>query len=415
MNNFLSITKKEVRELLTPATIIPIVVMSLIFGGLGNMLGGAAEEATDSPTIGLLNLDAGPIAQRATAVITDMADVAYNDTEAPIDAGISAVRENDGTALLVIPANFSQRILDNQTGTIEVYWVMEGAGIMDSISSGAVEGVLQTVNRNISQMVIAAGGVNATFALSPTRINETTVFKGRDMAGISPGDISSVLSSQFTVVPVIMMIIIIMAGGMVISSMGMEKENKTLETLLTLPVKRRTIVAGKIAGSATVGLIMAVIYMIGFSYYATSFTQSGDIDLAAYGLQLTALDYALIGVSLFLALTAGLSLCMVLGTFAKNYKSAQTLTVPVSVLALIPMFLVMFRDFSTLPLPLKGLLFAIPFSHPMMAMRALLFDDYLLVLGGIIYVALFAAALIAVAVWIFSTDRLLTGRLQRKG
>jgi len=95
--------------------------------------------------------------------------------------------------------------------------------------------------------------------------------------------------------------------------------------------------------------------------------------------------------------------------------TTQTLTVPVSVLALIPMFLVMFRDFSTLPLPLKGLLFAIPFSHPMMAMRALLFDDYLLVLGGIIYVVFFAAALIAVAVWIFSTDRLLTGRLHRKG
>ncbi|MGC9307642.1 MAG: hypothetical protein ACP5FL_02560, partial [Thermoplasmatota archaeon] len=35
--------------------------------------------------------------------------------------------------------------------------------------------------------------------------------------------------------------------------------------------------------------------------------------------------------------------------------------------------------------------------------------------SGIVSVAFFAAALIAVAVWIFSTDRLLTGRLQRKG
>ena len=415
MNNFLSITKKEVRELLTPATIIPILVMSLIFGGLGNMIGGVADEATDTPTIGLIALDSGSIAQQASSIIAGMADIAYNDTTGTIDQGISAIRENDGAALLVIPANFSKHIHDNKTATLEVYWVMEGAGIMDSISSSAVENILQTVNRNISETVIAGGGVNASFALSPTRVNETTIFKGRNMAGISPGDISSVLSSQFTVVPVIMMIIIIMAGGMVISSMGMEKENKTLETLLTLPVKRRTIVAGKIAGSATVGLVMAVIYMIGFSYYATSFTRGGNVDLASYGLQLTALDYTLIGVSLFMALTAGLSLCMVLGTFAKNYKSAQTLTVPVSVLALIPMFLVMFRDFATLPLPLKGLLFAIPFSHPMMAMRALLFDDYLLVIAGIIYVALFAVALIGVAVWIFGTDRLLTGRLRRKG
>lgn len=157
--------------------------------------------------------------------------------------------------------------------------------------------------------------------------------------------------------------------------------------------------------------------MVDLSYYATSFTQGGDVDLARYGLQLTAVDYGLITLSLFVALTAGLSLCMVLGTFAKNYNSAQTLTVPVSVLALIPMYLVMFRDFATLSLPLtlKDLLFAIPFSHPMLAMRALLFDNYTLVIAGIVYVALFALALIAVAVWIFGTDRLLTGRLRRGG
>jgi hypothetical protein len=51
----------------------------------------------------------------------------------------------------------------------------------------------------------------------------------------------------------------------------------------------------------------------------------------------------------------------------------------------------------------------------MMAMRALMFDDYMLVLGGIAYVAIFAAVTITVAVWIFKTDRLLTGKVKRKG
>jgi ABC-2 type transport system permease protein len=88
---------------------------------------------------------------------------------------------------------------------------------------------------------------------------------------------------------------------------------------------------------------------------------------------------------------------MLLGTMAKNFKSAQTLTFPVTVLALIPMFLTMFKDFDTLPLALKGFLFGIPFSHPMMAPRALLFDDYLLVIGGIIYVSIFALIMIVLA------------------
>jgi len=83
-------------------------------------------------------------------------------------------------------------------------------------------------------------------------------------------------------------------------------------------------------------------------------------------------------------------------------------------LALIPMFLTMFMDYDTLPLALKALIFAIPFSHPMMAPRALIFGDYALVIGGIIYVTIFAIITIAVVVWIFKTDRLLTGSTRMK-
>jgi len=50
----------------------------------------------------------------------------------------------------------------------------------------------------------------------------------------------------------------------------------------------------------------------------------------------------------------------------------------------------------------------------MMAPRALLFDEYLLVISGIIYVAIFAIVMIVIAVWVFKTDRLLTGSMNQK-
>jgi ABC-2 type transport system permease protein len=412
MNHLFNIIKKEVKELLTPATFVPIIVMALVFGSMGNMIGGAAEEAKEKPVVGIINEDRGNFSLIAENVIKNMSRVVYNGTGGNIDEGIKKVKEKGGTALIIVSSNFSDRIYSSQSGEIGIYWIMKGAGIMDSISSGVVEGILQEVNQKISKKLIEKGNVNASFALSPTRKNENTIFKGKEMQGISPSTISAMLSSQSTMVPIIMMIIIVMAGGMVISSMGMEKENKTLETLLTLPVKRSSVVAGKIAGSAIVGLIMAVIYMIGFGYYINSFQLSGGVNLADYGLSLGIQDYLLIGLSLFLALTAALSLCMVLGTFAKNYKSAQTLTVPVSILAIIPMFMIMFKDFDTLPLVLKAVLFAIPFSHPMMAMRSLMFGDYILVISGIAYVAFFALSMVAIAVWIFKTDKLLTGSIR---
>jgi ABC-2 type transport system permease protein len=154
--------------------------------------------------------------------------------------------------------------------------------------------------------------------------------------------------------------------------------------------------------------------MIGMQFYFQGFTFSVGVNLASYGLVLNTVDFIWIGASLFLALIAGLSLCMLLGTFAKNYKSAQTLTFPITMLALIPMFITMFADFDTLPMALKVLTFAIPFSHPMMASRALLFDDYLLVAGGIVYVGIFAAITISIVVWVFKTDRLLTGTTKFK-
>jgi len=195
----------------------------------------------------------------------------------------------------------------------------------------------------------------------------------------------------------------------------LEKENKTLETLLTLPVKRTSIVAGKIIASAIIGLLLAIIYMLGLGYYLMSFQMGvSQAALTSFNLTLSGTDLVLIGLSIFVTLIAALAFCMLLGTMAKNYKSAQTLTFPVAMLALIPMFITMFKDFDTLPLALKGVLFGIPFSHPMMAPRALIFDDYLMVIGGIIYVSIFALVMIILAVWVFKTDRLLTGSTKRK-
>ncbi len=250
--------------------------------------------------------------------------------------------------------------------------------------------------------------------LSPLARMDTTSYRGVVMQGVSPSTLGNILSSQSLIVPIIIMMIVIMAGSLVISSMGMEKENKTLETLLTLPVRRGSIVAGKLIASAMVGLLMAGIYMIGFSYYMGGITGSSQVNLAAYGLEITPLDYALLGLSVFASLFAALALCMVLGTFAKNYKAAQTLTMPITLLAMLPMFMTMFWDYGTLPLAGQLIVFAIPFSHPMMAMRALMFKDYVFVLAGVGYSLAFAVVMILVAVWIFRTDRLLTGRLSRK-
>ena len=407
-----NIVKKEFKELFTISTLLPIVFVALVFGFVGQMIGSVGESMQEKPVIGVVDMDGGDFSDTAMSVFIERAEVIYNGSDA--EEGLGKVREDNGVALLVIPENFSQKIYANQPGEIEIYWIMRGAGMMDSISSGVVEWLIQAANQEISRKLIQQdSSVDPALVLNPTTRIETTFFKGKEIQGLSPSVLGGMLGSQSTVIPVVVMMLIILAGVSVISSMGLEKENKTLETLLTLPVRRSHIVIGKIVGSALVGMIMAIIYMLGFSRYMSSF-QISDVNLADFGLALGMQDYLLVGISLFVALLAGLSLCIVLGTFAKNYRSAQALIFPITALAMISAFIIMFKDFDTIPVVLRVFLFAIPFSHPMMAMRALMLDNYSLVIGGIAYAAVFTAAMIAAAVRIFNSDRLLTGSVQKR-
>ena len=412
MSALTNIIRKEIKELLTPATILPIVILTLVFGSIGGTIGGIEEEIEQKPVIGLINEQNTTYSMLASNTLHQHAQVVFNGTTMnQTEQGINIVKEHNGAALLIIPSNFTSNIQQNKPAVIEIEWIVKGTGILDTIPSSAVEGLISLIRSQISQELItkANQSTNATLVLNPLTKQQTTNLKGRTYENISPGEITGLLSTQSSTTPIVIMMIIIIAGGMVISSMALEKENKTLETLLTLPVKRVSIVTGKIIASAIVGLFLALIYMFGIGYYMQSFQFDMPGGTGSFSLTLSTFDLLLVGISLFVALVAGLSLCMLLGTMAKNYKSAQSLTAPVTMLAIFPMLLTMFTDFETLPLALKALVFAIPFSHPMMASKALLFDNYLLVFSGIIYVIIFSVVIIAVVIWVFTTDRLITG------
>jgi ABC-2 type transport system permease protein len=407
-----NIIRKEFRELFVLQTLLPIIVIAIVFGSVGNMIGNVEETMKEKPVIGIVDMDNGDFSNIAMSVLTENAKVVYNGSDA--EEGLEAVGKENGVALLEIPGNFTQSIYASQPGEIQIYWIMKGAGMMDSISSSVGEGLIQSVDREISDRLIQQDSpLDPALVLNPTKRVDTTLLKGKEIEGLSPGQLSNMLNSQSIVIPIVIMMLMILAGSTVIGSMGMEKENKTLETLLTMPVGRSRIVIGKMLGSALVGMIMAAIYMLGFSRYMSSFQSSGA-SLANFGLALGMPDYLLVGISLFVALLAGLSLCIVLGTFAKNYRSAQALIFPITALAMISMFTTMFKDFDTIPVIARVLVFAIPFSHPMMAIRALMLDSYALVIGGIAYNAVFTVIMVWVAVRIFNSDRLLTGSVGRR-
>ncbi len=433
MSHLTNIIRKELRELLTPGSVASVLIMVVLFAGLGGLIGGEVEKASAIPIVGVANASAGDVVlpdgtswsvydslcsyYTASGVDPDeIGDYVVTMESTGPDGIIGEMSSLGLTSAILVDSGFATDISSGTRGEITEYYVFEPTGMFGTVSSTAVSMVIQAMSSDLSSRLISSvsGDLDHTFLMSPIECGGNsinTVIDGTAHPGVTPQDVSGQITSQTMMIPIIIMIIIMMVGSIVISSMGSEKENKTLETLLTLPIKRTTVVTGKIVAAALVGLVYGLAYMVGMSIYMGSLMDplSSGVDLGSLGLSLDIADYALVMLSMFMSIICALGICMVLGAFAKNYKSAQTMTMPLSLLAMIPMFIVMFSGWYSAGPALQAVTFAIPFSHPMMAMQALMYGDVGLVVAGLIYMAVFATATILATVRLYNSDILITG------
>ena len=448
MTHLSNIIKKEVKELLTPGSVASVILMVVLFACLGGLIGDEVSKSTVMPKVGIVNSD------EQTVVTEDGEWNAYdfllkfyinsgdkritpeNVTDFVIKMSytdiLEQMEETGASVVLVMSPSFKNNIessiaaYESGTGTyvkgeVYQYYAYEPSGMIGGTVSSSITSYLVTyMNSDLSRFLIGPeDAAFLEFLKNPINGSATyTYVNGEIHKGVTPAEINEAMTGQTIFIPMIIMIIIMMVGSIVISSMGSEKENKTLETLLTLPIRRTTIVTGKIVAAAIVGLIFGLAYMVGMGFYIGSVTfmsiGTSDIDLGSLGLTLGLTDYILIGISMFLSIACALGICMILGAFAKNYKSAQTMTMPLSILAIIPMFITMFSGWYGSNIFIKGILFAIPFSHPMMATEALLQGDMFLVLSGMAYMSIFAIVAILITVKLYSSDILITGLGQNK-
>jgi ABC-2 type transport system permease protein len=419
MKNFTNLLKKEIKELLTRQTLIVLIFIVILYGMMGNFISGAKEDTEKPTNLAILDLDRSEYSENILNKLSEQSNIkAEILEETDIEKAIDKAREKEISALLVIPDDFEKNTLAMEKTELEAYSIIKGLGIKETTSNTALLTLVNSIDKEIS-----VNFLQKTFPdkdpetiLNPLNIKEFVVVKDKMVPG-NPAIIQGLTTTYSMMIPIILMILIIYAGTMIMTSMGMEKENKTLETLLTLPIKRIWIVLAKMLGAAIVALIMAVVIMAGLGYLIFSITpnipDSGAI-LETLGLSMYPLDYILLGISLFLAILIALALCLILGMLSQDVKSAQTMNFLIILLVMIPYLLLMFQDIETISMPVKILLYAIPFSHPFIASKALIFHNYPIVIGGIVYMAVFAVAMLYLAVWLFNTDKVLTAKLSLK-
>lgn len=401
--------KKEVRELFNRSTLIAMIAMAFIFGMLGKTVSSAGEKMKEKPIITVVSYEKDEITEMMLVTLRARANVVFESDDE--ETARNALVNSDGTCMIIIEKGFADSILTGKQGVLTTEWRIKGAGFLNEVTTSGVSGIIGVLEREISEFLIDNKfDFESAFIFNPVKQVTNTSIRNNYYPGVHPRAVFDAISVKTAMIPTVIMMLIIMAGSTVISSMGLEKENKTLETLLTMPIKRSYIIMSKIIGSAVVGLAMGGIYIFGFSKYMNSMNSFSTQTVAS--LSPGPMEYVMIGLSIFAALLTGLSICMLLGVFAKDYKSSQMMVFPITAIAMVSMFLTMFLDVNTMSPVVKAVYMLLPFSHPMMAMRELMFGNYTIVIIGIIYNLILFAIVIAITVWIFSSDILLIGKIK---
>ena len=421
MKKFLNLLQKEIRELITIQLFISLLFTIFLFYFIGQMLRTEVKKAMRVQEIAVLNLDDSAFSQDLIGALKSANFEPKVVPERDKDKAIRWTKGTDINLLLVIPEGFGPSVEKFESKEIETYSFLRTFSIVGSRSSVIINAVIRTMNQFLSNDYLKKKipDISPEQLKNPIKSKDFVIVKDR-MAEGAADKIAGFVSSQSIFVPIILMMMIIYASQMVISAIAMEKQNKTLETLLTVPISRTAIVTAKMVASAVVGLISAVIYMIGYRNSMGSFM--GDVSQAVssgmgdavqkLGLAMTTKGYIILGISLFFAILVALALATILGVLAEDFRAAQSLIMPLIFLVMIPYFLSFFSDPKNLSLPMKVLLYAIPFSHPFLTTQNLLLENYRAVALGILYMFAFFIVLIIIAARIFSTDRVLTMKLR---
>lgn len=436
MKRFSNLLKKEIKELVTKQLIISLAFTVMLFSFIGKMGKKEVQKAVGTQTISALDLDGTPGSRallqslEAGIPVPEALSGRLNLPKFKIvdqsgktkEEALAAAKAGESKLLLVIPKGFGDAQAAFEPIPIETYSFMRSFSLIGARGQVVVQGLTALINNIQSDVFLKTRlpEFDPQALKYPIRSRDFVVVHDRTAEG-SANMVAGLISQQSMFIPIVLMMIVIYSSQMVISAVAMEKQNKTLETLLTVPIKRTSIITVKMLAAGLVGLISAAVYMFGFQGFmggigeeaAKAGAQAGGTALMQkLGLTFSSTGYVVLGLALFLAILVALALAMILGVLAEDFRSAQNMIMPLMFMVMIPYFVSMFADLNTMSLPLKVFLLLIPFTHPFLVPQNLYLGNYTMIAAGLGYMLLVFVALTVFAAKVFSSDKILTMKLR---
>jgi ABC-2 type transport system permease protein len=415
---------KELKELvrdpkmLLGMIIFPVLMLPLM-GGAVRISTQTVMESLKALSIGVLDEDSTSLSQMFISFLNSSPGVAKVVVFQNIKEAKEQLENSSVIGVIKIPEGFSSNITKNEKSRLEIYTVFKGGGMYSSLGASTLINLVNSFGDYlIVQRVSEEIPGFERIVLSPIYVSEKTIVRGEEIPVSSSVLSTTIWQQSFGLLfgPIMLVIFAMQLGA---ASTASEKEDKTLETLLTMPMDRITILVGKLSSVILASAISTVAFIASWNYYMTSFFEGFsqeqiNISLESLGLAPTLPMYVITGFSLFLTILFALSFSVLISSFAEDVRSAETLIGSMVPILFIPMFFLMFADVTTLPIFSRIALWLFPFTHPFLTLQTLFNGDYLTPLLGICYLAILTVMVLYLAARFFETGRILTAKIRFK-
>ena len=340
MSQFSAIVKKECKDnlrdrralfsSLSPAIFAPIFLVGLITFML-EQIQGDSEDPTEFSVIG---------SSYAPGLIDFLAS--QNTAIKEIDSTSSAkelVESGKEKVILVIKENYSSRFKSGQQNTVKI--IYEGGTISDTLKHvSLLRGLINQYSSRTGLLRLQLRGIDPSI-ISPIRVADL------DVASPAAKALSIIMYLPYLI------IVTIFIGGLplAIDTTAGEKERGTLEPLLAQPIKRSTLLYGKMTAISLFSGLSLLLLMI-LLYFLLPLIPFDELGL---DLEIQAFQFSLMFIICLPIILFSSALLAVVGSFTKTFKEAQTYLSFMIVLPTLPIIIAQLLNAETslliMPIP----------------------------------------------------------------
>lgn len=415
---FRTLVVKEIRDLIKdPKILFGMIIVPLLMYPLMGLSIRVSTEATQrsvgAGNLAVMNLDGGDLSALAVEYFRSLPNVTVNVlSPQSIEPALAETQRLNASSLVVIPPGFSANVTMRKSASVATYMPLRNLGTTESVRASIDTSLISSLASYLTAYYIRAAdpGLDVSVVMRPLVLQASSYVNG-EVIPVAPSTLMSMVLVQSLMMPLAMVIVVILAMQIAATAIAVEKEQKTLETLLTLPVSRFSILAAKLIGSTVIAGLGAVTSIVGFNYYMNSLTGSFE-RAGSVSLQLSPspIFYVILGGLVFLSLALATSLAILVGVFAEDVRGAQAIVGYMVFPIMIPSLMIMFADLQSYTPALQALLLAIPFTYVMVFSKMAFAGDLTFGIIGLAYLLVLTVSVLYLGSRIFGSERILTAR-----